>query len=160
MLQWEEQMNLRHSWVSGLTGGLAGITLATSMLAAPAVVYAEPTVEVSSSSPIGSLGDSLQNPDNNELFNGYLQQLFYGDQGINLLGTSGYEQLNEREQQLYSTLLTAFQDIAAGERTSTQYIPFEITYSFADLGFTDAELENMTREEIINAASSLFQSER
>lgn len=160
MLQWEEQMNLRHSWVSGLTGGLAGITLATSMLAAPAVVYAEPTVEVTSSSPVGSLSDSLQTPDNNELFNGYLQQLFYGDQGISLLGTSGYEQLNEREQQLYSTLLTAFQDIAAGERTSTQYIPFEITYSFADLGFADAELENMTREEIINAASSLFQSER
>lgn len=160
MLQWEEQMNLRHSWVSGLTGGLAGITLATSMLAAPAVVYAEPTVEVSSSSPIGSLEGSLQTPDNNELFNGYLQRLFYGDQGISLLGTSGYEQLNEREQQMYSTLLTAFQDIAAGERTSTQYIPFEITYSFADLGFTDAELENMTREEIINAASSLFQSER
>ena len=160
MLQREEQMNLRHSWISGLTGGLAGITLASSILAAPAVVYAEPTVEVASSSPVGSLSDSLQTPDNNELFNGYLQQLFYGDQGISLLGTSGYEQLNEREQQLYSTLLTAFQDIAAGERTSTQYIPFEITYSFADLGFTDAELDNMTREEIINAASSLFQSER
>ena len=160
MLQWEEQMNLRHSWVSGLTGGLAGITLATSMLAAPAIVYAEPTVEVSPSSPIGSLEGSLQTPDNNELFNVYLQRLFYGDQGISLLGTSGYEQLNEREQQMYNTLLTAIQDIAAGERTSTQYIPFEITYSSADLGFTDAELENMTRGEITNAASSLFQSER
>ncbi len=164
MLQWEEQMNLRHSWVSGLTGGLAGLTLATSMLAAPAVVYAESTVEVSSSSHIGSLESSLQTTDNNELFNGYLQRLFYGDQGISLLGTSGYEQLNEREQQMYSNLLPAIQEIARGVRASTMLIPFsEVVYTASELGFSDDDLNAMTTTEkdraLLDVAVAKFKSE-
>lgn len=58
-------------------------------------------------------------PDNEELYAGYVERLFYGTDSVSLLGELGRDQLNPLGQKLYGFLKTGIQKIAAGETSST-----------------------------------------
>ena len=58
-------------------------------------------------------------PENGELYDAYLQRLFYGS-NIAFFGISARERLTELEQKFYDYLKPEIEKIAAGERTSTR----------------------------------------
>lgn len=62
-------------------------------------------------------------PENDELFEGYVYQLFYGDAGISLYGNVGEASLDGDERTIYDTLKAFSQDVAAGKAPSTKNIP-------------------------------------
>ncbi len=68
-------------------------------------------------------------PDNEELFAGYVEQVFYGDGGIAPYGNFGEDRLEGAELNLYQLLKGVAAEVAAGTRTSTQ-----IEMTLADLG--------------------------
>ncbi len=73
----------------------------------------------------------VEMPDNDELFEGYIAQLFYGDAGISLYGNVGGASLTGTAQTIYNTLKTNIEKVANGELTST-------VFSVGDISFADA----------------------
>ncbi len=61
-------------------------------------------------------------PDNDELFEGYVYQLFYGNDDISLYGNVGGDRLTGDEKIIYDTLKTQIKEIASGNRSSTEDI--------------------------------------
>lgn len=72
-------------------------------------------------------------PDNDELFAGYVERLFYGDNGIELYGNLGEDRLEGVDKSYYNVLKKVVAEIASGNRNNTQ---IEIT--LADLGITQS----------------------
>lgn len=62
-------------------------------------------------------------PSNDELFEGYLERLFYGSTSTYSLdfGTSGLSSLNETEKKVYTALKSLITEVADGERESTVF---------------------------------------
>lgn len=58
-------------------------------------------------------------PDNDELFAGYVEKMFYDD-GISTYANWGAERLEGTEKQIYDILKNAVTEIAAGKRSSTK----------------------------------------
>lgn len=63
-------------------------------------------------------------PENAELFDGYVYQMFYGDYGASLYGNVGGEKLTGDEKIIYDTLKAQIESIASGQRPSTKDIVF------------------------------------
>ena len=61
-------------------------------------------------------------PDNDELFEGYVHRLFYGDSGISFYGNVGGTSLSGNEAVIYNALKEQVVKIAAGERPSASGI--------------------------------------
>lgn len=73
-------------------------------------------------------------PDNDELFEGYVYQLFYGNDGISLYGNAGEDRLTGDEKSIYDTLKAEVKEIAAGRKSSAENI------SVSELNISSAEL--------------------
>lgn len=61
-------------------------------------------------------------PDNDELFEGYVYQLFYGDSDVSFYGNLGGEKLTGNEAVIYEGLKAYVKEVAAGTKTSTKEI--------------------------------------
>ena len=70
-------------------------------------------------------------PGNDELFAGYVEQLFYGDAGISLYGNMGGASLTGTGKEIYAALEPKVQAVAKGELTSTQFAVSDVNYSGA-----------------------------
>lgn len=70
-------------------------------------------------------------PDNDELFAGYVEREFYGENGIAPLGVYGEESLTGLDAKIYAALKTKIGAVANGEASSTQF-----TLTWAELGIT------------------------
>ena len=61
-------------------------------------------------------------PGNDELFEGYIAQLFYGDSGVSMYGSVGADRLPEgAAKDIYDTLKSNIQAVANGSQTSTVF---------------------------------------
>lgn len=81
-------------------------------------------------------------PGNDELFAGYMNQLFYKgfDDGIATLGEVGRDRLTDPNQlKIYDELKEVIENIAAGNVTATEdiAIPVSMTWTLDSLGITD-----------------------
>ncbi len=99
--------------------------------AGPAERSQEFTVEVK------NLDEDL--PDSDELFAGYVEQLFYEgfNDGIATLGNVGADKLTDPKlKTAYTELKKVIEEVAAGNRTSTKDIavPYAMTWTTAELG--------------------------
>lgn len=76
-------------------------------------------------------------PDNEELFEGYIEQILYGDLygDISLFGNVGGERLTGNNRIVYEALKGYIKEIASGERTSTEGLVIN------DLSFTKTAAE-------------------
>lgn len=148
--------------VTRICAALLGATLALAVVASPAVALgAEATTasgiewEKTAEEPAPH-ASAL--PSSDELFAGYVNSLFYGDEAqIEPLGITGYEQLSEKERTLYNILKAAVEQIAAGQRTETDGIELpEVTYTKAELGLTDDKYNvgNLSQE-IVNEMGNI-----
>ncbi|MCI9571881.1 MAG: hypothetical protein HFH97_04600 [Lachnospiraceae bacterium] len=71
-------------------------------------------------------------PGNDELFEGYIAQLFYGDSGVSVYGSVGADRLPEgAAKDIYNALKSNIQAVANGSRTSTEFDLGEITFAGA-----------------------------
>lgn len=68
-------------------------------------------------------------PGNDELFAGYVEQLFYGGSGISLYGNMGGASLTGTEKEIYDALKNNIQAVAKGETTSTKFVVSNVDYS-------------------------------
>lgn len=86
-------------------------------------------------------------PDNDELFETYLQQLLYGESGVAPLANWGETTgvLNEYEKIVYDTLKDFAKRAASGEASSAYEIPtdLQLSWSFAELGISGWEDANL-----------------
>lgn len=140
-------MELKKIWATGLAGAAIAASLALPAVAQATTVEQTVVEGLSLSTPLSELS---QTPNNDELFNEYVRRLFYGDFDISLLGTSGYDQLNDGEREIYDLLEDAIEQIASGTRERTDKIALpEESYDLADLGSFD-----LTTEEGKDAVSS------
>ena len=140
-------MELKKIWATGLAGAAIAASLAVPTVARATTVEQTVVEGLSLSTPLSELS---QAPNNDELFNEYVRRLFYGDFDISLLGTSGYDQLNDGEREIYDLLEDAIEQIASGTRERTDKIALpEESYDLADLGSFD-----LTTEEGKDAVSS------
>ncbi len=73
-------------------------------------------------------------PDNDELFAGYVEKLFYGDDGIETYGNVGEERLEGLDRNFYRELKKAVEKIASGKENATQ-----IKIALSDLGITQTK---------------------
>ena len=99
---------------------------------------------------------SVENlPDNDELFAGYVDQLFFGEQNadISTLADFGKKKLTGINLDSYNILKEEIKKIAVGDKAST-VIEQSIAWSAADLG-----LGNATMEQISDAGYKKFQEE-
>ena len=62
-------------------------------------------------------------PSEDELYEGYLEKLFFSASGISLWGTAARDQLNPLGQKLYDFLKAEILKVAAGEISSTIFAP-------------------------------------
>ncbi len=76
-------------------------------------------------------------PGNDELFAGYIEQLFYGDLGSSLYGNVGGDKLKDEDaKKIYNTLKSNIQAVANGKQTSAVFVVDDISY---DSGITFEE---------------------
>jgi Uncharacterized protein involved in cytokinesis, contains TGc (transglutaminase/protease-like) domain len=94
-------------------------------------------------------------PDNDELFAGYVDQLFFGEQNadISTLADFGKKKLTGINLDSYNILKEEIKKIAVGDKAST-VIEQSIAWSAADLG-----LGNATMEQISDAGYKKFKEE-
>lgn len=97
----------------------------------------------------------VEMPDNDELFEAYLQQLPYGDLGIAPLANWGESEgvLNENEKIVYETLKAFAKRAAAGEEADSYGIAtdVELSWTFEELGISgwnDANLGQAVQEKM------------
>lgn len=95
-------------------------------------------------------------PDNDELFAGYVDQLFFGELNSDIapLADFGKEKLTGVNLESYNILKEEIKKIAAGNRASTE-IGQSIVWSAADLGLNS----NATMKQISDAAVKKFEEE-
>ncbi len=74
---------------------------------------------------------------NDELFAGYVEKLFYGDNGIALYGSAAGDRLTGLNETIYNELKGKIEKVASGEITSTK---FTITADISDLKWTLEDL--------------------
>ena len=101
--------------------------------------------------------DSL--PDNNLLYDGYLEQLFYPDTTVSFLGEAARDQLNPLGQKLYDFLKVNLQKVSSGEHASTSF-----TLSSAQIaewgGTTTFYMSsNQSTQDAANAAMRILKEE-
>lgn len=150
-------MELKKIWATGLAGAAIAASLAVPTVARATTVEQTVVEGLSLSTPLSELS---QAPNNDELFNEYVRRLFYGDFDISLLGTSGYDQLNDRQKSLYDDIEKAAASIAAGQSTSTA------KHEFGPLVYTEQEIEAFAGgliendEQYKSAVQNLFRAER
>ena len=101
---------------------LAAGALAMTAFAAPAAARAESVTTETVSVDAISVDAAESLPASDELLDGYVNQLFYGNDGIATLGTTAGEQLSANEKYVYDVLRGAVEDIASGERARTDGI--------------------------------------
>lgn len=70
-------------------------------------------------------------PGNDELFAGYVEELFYGDSGISLYGNMGGASLTGTGKEVYDALKPKVEAVAKGELTSTKFVVNDVNYSGA-----------------------------
>lgn len=89
-------------------------------------------------------------PENAELFDGYVYQLFYGDAGVSLYGNVGGERLTGDEEIIYNTLKNHIEKIASGEESVTKDIVFSAESSplsmIGSVTGTDKEIQQAVSE--------------
>lgn len=82
------------------------------------IIGANPDIAVQSDVPL----DDEDFPSNDDLFQGYLEHLFYGTSTYSLdYGTSDLSNLNENEKKAYIVLKNFITEVANGERESTEF---------------------------------------
>ena len=101
---------------------LAAGALAMTAFAAPAAARAESVTTEAVSVDTISVDATESLPASDELLDGYVNQLFYGNDGIATLGSTAGEQLSANEKYVYDVLRGAVEDIASGERARTDGI--------------------------------------
>lgn len=116
--------------------------------AGPAERSQEFTVEVK------NLDEEL--PDNDELFAGYVEQLFYEgfNDGIATLGNVGADRLTDPKQKTaYTELKKVIEKVAAGEKTATDGInvPYAMTWTTAELGSDFNAAADVAGDKILEA---------
>lgn len=116
--------------------------------AGPAERSQEFTVEVK------NLDEDL--PDSDELFAGYVEQLFYEgfNDGIATLGNVGADKLTDPKlKTAYTELKKVIEEVAAGTRTSTKDIavPYAMTWTTADLGSDFNAAADIAGDKILKA---------
>ena len=97
-----------------------------------------------------SIGEDL--PENDELFAGYVDRLFFGDASISMYGNQGASRLEGLNLALYNSLKDRVQKVASGEIVSTEFeIPLQ------ELGITQTEwtAEDLGVDEIMQGSSLL-----
>ena len=94
-------------------------------------------------------------PDNDELFEGYVYQLFYGNDGISLYGNVG-DRLTGDEEIIYDTLKAYIEKVASGEVTSTQKIPINGLSIYNSLTGTEEEIGAAVSEKTRHVLSYLL----
>lgn len=95
-------------------------------------------------------------PDNDELFEGYVYQLFYGNDGISLYGNVGGDTLTGDEKIIYDTLKAYIEKVASGEMTSTQKIPINGLSIYNSLTGTEEEIGAAVSEKTRHVLSYLL----
>lgn len=101
-------------------------------------------------------------PGNDELFEGYIAQLFYGDSGVSMYGSVGADRLPEgAAKDIYNTLKSNIQAVANGSRTSTEFDLGEITFAGAAtnadaLAKLDQIMENMLSYLLMDCPYDLY----
>ena len=101
-------------------------------------------------------------PGNDELFEGYITQLFYGDSGVSVYGSVGADRLPEgAAKDIYNTLKSNIQAVANGSRTSTEFDLGEITFPGAAtnadaLAKLDQIMENMLSYLLMDCPYDLY----
>lgn len=68
-------------------------------------------------------------PGNDELFAGYIEQLFYGDSGVSLYGNTGGKFLEGTAKEIYDVLKIEISKVANGGQISTQFNVNNINYN-------------------------------
>lgn len=103
----------------------------------------------------------VEMPDNDELFEAYLQQLPYGDLGIAPLANWGETAgvLNDNEKRIYDTLKAFAKRAAAGEEEDSYQIvaDVQIRWSFSELGVSgwdDANLGQAVRKKMSQSVNT------
>lgn len=91
--------------------------------------------------------DTSYFPDTEELYAGYLENLFYSDLygEISTFANVGESRLTETEKEAYAALQKAIEDIAAGKRDSTEISLSEnvsLTWTTEELGVVGVTAEN------------------
>lgn len=91
-------------------------------------------------------------PGNDELFAGYVEQLFYGGSGISLYGNMGGDRFKEDETatKIYNTLKSNIQAVANGNRTSTEFDLGEITFTGAETNAAAVERLNQIMSSMLD----------
>ena len=101
---------------------LAAGALAMMALAAPVAARAENVTTEMVAVDAVSVDAAESLPASDELLDGYVNQIFYSNDGIVTLGTTAGEQLSANEKYVYDVLRGAVEDIASGERARTDGI--------------------------------------
>lgn len=121
--------------------------------AGPAERSQEFTVEVK------NLDEDL--PDSDELFAGYVEQLFYEgfNDGIATLGNVGADKLTDPKlKTAYTELKKVIEEVAAGNRTSTKDIavPYAMTWTTAELGSDFDAAADIAGDKILEAVDPVI----
>lgn len=100
-------------------------------------------------------------PENDELFEGYVYQLFYGDAGISLYGNVGGTSLKGDEKIIYDTLKDQIEKIASGTKTVTKDIIFsedsaEPLSMIGSLTGTEDEIQQVVTEKTMSVLRYLL----
>lgn len=124
-------MKVKQRLLFGFALAAAAVSAGTIKAAAdeakkPLTVFAEESVQTS--------GIFEELPDREELFEGYVNELFFGSSQISAYGNIAQEKLDGADLKAYQFLKAEIQQIASGERSDTV-----ITLSPEDLGIAETE---------------------
>lgn len=105
-------------------------------------IYAD-TVDIASVSPVTGSIETYVNgdiPDNDELFSGYVEQVFGNGEGVSLYGSKAGDGLNASAKHMYDLLKADIAKVAEGKLSSsvftytTEDIDFKTSWTAAELG--------------------------
>ncbi|WP_300800063.1 MBG domain-containing protein [uncultured Acetatifactor sp.] len=89
-------------------------------------------------------------PGNDELFAGYIEQLFYGDSGVSLFGNWGEDKLQDAtEKRIYTELKENIWAVANGTRTST-------IFELENISFAGVDTDSEAIERLKSAMGTIF----
>lgn len=164
----EDTVNPAASTQSGQTEAAAVSKTATAETAAPQKTPVQAPDSSASEQQQNIYTDEIQAdlsdvdmPDNDELFETYLQQLPYGDLGVAPLANWGETAgvLNDNEKRVYDTLKAFAKRAAAGEKTNSYGIAVDvqIRWTFSELGISswnDANLGQAVQEKLSQSVNT------
>lgn len=109
----------------------------------PTVVYADGENEISVDMETAMETVAAENfPDADELFAGYVDQVFYGKKEVSLMGEDAGNQLTGFSKEMYTFLKEEIAKVAAGSLVSTEFRP-TFTWTAQDLGVEKITNENV-----------------